>query len=379
MSPRKGSRKKPKAVAAHVFAGGFSLGVQQAGFKVIAHLEGSDYGREETDRNMPKVKRYDGVDEWPLEKLGPSCDLFFANPPCAPWSNAGAKPGINNARKNPLDDPRTKAVDEVIHAIEVMDPSVVMWESVQQMFTRGRVYVEEKAEHLMSLGYSVWLVLYDNQHLGLPQVRRRFMIVGSKFEIDLELRELVTAPPAREVLEGIEPGPNNPTTSPMETIAWHLYNDHPTKVGGPLRLILEKKYREEYGKDKELWPRNERGNLLLPGFIKRRLDPDEPCNVTMGNNLLHWDEPRTLSINEMKALAGYPPDYWFRPNNRGQTLISQAVLPPCGKWFGTRALEAIQAAVPVRRKAVRYLDLENDAIHMSRQLELELKQAEEEA
>ena len=44
--------RKPTAVGMHIFAGGFSVGVQQAGFEVACHLETSAYGVQTARDNL---------------------------------------------------------------------------------------------------------------------------------------------------------------------------------------------------------------------------------------------------------------------------------------------------------------------------------------
>jgi len=76
------------ALAADVFAGGFSLGVQRY-FRVLAHFEENSYGVATARRNFPKMPIHVGFDKWPLDEYRGKVNFVFANPPCAAWSVAG--------------------------------------------------------------------------------------------------------------------------------------------------------------------------------------------------------------------------------------------------------------------------------------------------
>ncbi len=72
----------PTALGVHIFAGGFTVGVMDAGFKVLAHLEDSAYGVSTAVHNFPGLDVRIGRENWQETEFVNKVDLLYANPPC---------------------------------------------------------------------------------------------------------------------------------------------------------------------------------------------------------------------------------------------------------------------------------------------------------
>src|SRR5437660_3050623 len=85
-----------RALGINIYGGGFTLGVKNAGFKILAQWEECDAGSKTFDLNrryfsgIPRPLRYA---DWPLADTG-KVHLIYANPPCAPWSSANTRSGM---------------------------------------------------------------------------------------------------------------------------------------------------------------------------------------------------------------------------------------------------------------------------------------------
>lgn len=75
----KNSRQQFMAIGVHAFAGGFTLGMTQAGFRVKAHLEDGSFGADTSELNFPGLRTFRDQGTWP-DWL--TADVVFANPPC---------------------------------------------------------------------------------------------------------------------------------------------------------------------------------------------------------------------------------------------------------------------------------------------------------
>ena len=75
------------AVGMHIFAGGFAVGVERAGFDIEAHYEDGTYGVATFQHNRPGVPVHTKYVDWPAP--AGHVDLLYANPPCAPFSQIG--------------------------------------------------------------------------------------------------------------------------------------------------------------------------------------------------------------------------------------------------------------------------------------------------
>ncbi len=92
-SPKKKYKLRPTAVGIHIYAGGFTVGVKQAGFDVLCHLEIGKYGVASVKANWPALPVHIGEENWPLKDLAKKeVDLLYSNPPCAIFSVAGTLP-----------------------------------------------------------------------------------------------------------------------------------------------------------------------------------------------------------------------------------------------------------------------------------------------
>jgi len=61
-------RRRPTAVGAYIFAGGFTLGVREY-FDVLCHLEDGPYGIATVRHNLPELPIYIEEPSWPLKDL----------------------------------------------------------------------------------------------------------------------------------------------------------------------------------------------------------------------------------------------------------------------------------------------------------------------
>jgi len=325
--------KNPTAVAVHVFAGGFSVGVA-AHFDVIAHFETSKYGSEVVALNQPEVDVFSGKETWPLEGLADhKIDFVFCNPPCALWSSIGILVQKGGAAWK--DDPRQSCWHDCFQVLEAARPQVFAVESVCRAFspTGGQPLMIEFAEKANALGYYVTFLMVNAAQCGIAQNRKRFFFVAHKMPMDFTSDETPDIP-VREALKGIEPDDFYTLSPELERIV--------AKVGYSqgLREVWEEMVPEHKRK------RNKHGHVSgRPMFMTHRIHPDKPLGAMAGNYYIHYKEPRMLSIAEMKVLGGYPEWFTFpekMTTGKKISYLCQAVMPAVGEWLARQAKIAIQ-------------------------------------
>jgi DNA (cytosine-5)-methyltransferase 1 len=207
-------------------AGGFSLGCARAGFDIVLanefsvdaeatyrfnHRSGDDDGlfpdrptlptaaamrkyRAEVRANMMAERKRGGMDggmrggdirkvlttEWLLEwkaQFPYGIDLLVAGPPCQGFSSAG---------RRDEDDTRNHLVLEALRVIRVLRPRVVIIENVPGMLERHPQLVAQVGKALTRKGtgeYAVRAELVHGEKLGVPQTRRRMLIVGVRRDL----------------------------------------------------------------------------------------------------------------------------------------------------------------------------------------------------
>ena len=99
-------------------------------------------------------------------------DIVVGGPPCQGFSTAG---------KRALDDDRNKLVLAFLRAIEITNPKVFVMENVTgfKTFQNGKIH-EEVVLFAKKLGYQVRSAIVLASLSGVPQRRKRFLLVGSK-------------------------------------------------------------------------------------------------------------------------------------------------------------------------------------------------------
>src|SRR5262245_26713565 len=177
------------------FAGGFTLGMAQAGYELLAKCElpgGFGVANCEANRHLLGYdwKSHVGPEEsWPLYPT----DVLFGNPPCSAWSVMTSKSSKGRDAK----------VSHCMWAFAdyaaKLNPKVAVFESVQQAFTNplGHDLMRDLHRHLedrTGLRWNLHHVLHNAYSVGGPAQRRRYFWVASRIPFGIEEFELQHRP-----------------------------------------------------------------------------------------------------------------------------------------------------------------------------------------
>ena len=156
--------------------GGFELAMAAAGIPTLAAAEIDKKARGVLHDRFPETHIYHDVKDMTgdsLRSLGatPSRTVLSAGWPCQGNSVAG--------RRNGLADPRSGLWGEVVRILAELRPAWFVGENVPGLLSvNGGADFATVVGDLAELGYGfAWRVL-DAQHFGVPQRRRRVVIVG---------------------------------------------------------------------------------------------------------------------------------------------------------------------------------------------------------
>jgi len=329
--PRIPVKKKLTAVGCHIFAGGFTVGVQRAGFDVLCHLENTDYGVSTARANWPELPIHVGEENWPLMKLADRVDFVYCNPPCAPWSMMG--PRTTRGSDAWRSDPRLSWWRQAVGLLATVRPKVWACESVTQIYSSGREFVDEMTSTALTHGYSVTHLLLDARWAGIPQSRKRFFLLCHRSPRMLGLTFDWQEVTVREALSRVaDPGYFRPFRPDLKKAL------QATPVGGRLTTAWE---QVNPGFENR---RNSRGHVRgRPSFQDCRLPLDGVTGAYVGDKVYHPTEHRLLGINEAKAVCGYPPDFQLagRQGPELGSLLARAVMPPVGRWLASAVSKTI--------------------------------------
>ena len=189
---------RPRVLDLFAGCGGLSLGLQAAGFEVVAAVE-----------NEPDAARSHGINFHggaaehskprdicsPPESLvaelnlGPATDAFdviVGGPPCQAFARVG-RPKLREIDAHPrafIHDPRARLYMEWLHYVDVCQPLVVLMENVPDVLNHGGQNIaEETCEVLEGKGYACGYTLLNAAYYGVPQMRERMFLVGYRREI----------------------------------------------------------------------------------------------------------------------------------------------------------------------------------------------------
>ena len=152
-------------------AGGLDLGFHQAGFETIFANEYDKTIWDTFSHNFPNTK----LDKRSIVDL-PACDVpssigIIGGPPCQSWSEAGAGRGIN--------DKRGQLFYEYIRILKEKEPLFFLAENVSGiLLERHKEAFQNILNEFKSLNYNVSYSLLDANDFGVPQNRKRVIIIG---------------------------------------------------------------------------------------------------------------------------------------------------------------------------------------------------------
>ncbi|CAH6804280.1 Cytosine-specific methyltransferase [Vibrio chagasii] len=187
--------------------GGFSLGLGNAGWNGLFAVEKDEMAFSTFKHNLIDGKHshfnwpdwlpqkattiQDLLSNFPeqLELLKGSVDLIAGGPPCQGFSLAGQR----NAK-----DPRNKLSEEYIKMVELVSPRYLLLENVRGFNSSFKNAKGQKAKvpysmvvkaKLEKLGYKVFYDYVCSADYGVPQKRTRFIMIGVKTDLVTEAFE----------------------------------------------------------------------------------------------------------------------------------------------------------------------------------------------
>lgn len=161
--------------------GGFSLGLSLATntlrdrIETICAIDSWETACKTFEQNLGLKPICRPIDNKVIKEINKSLgpfDIVVGGPPCQGFSTAG---------KRALDDSRNSLVLAFLNAIEITNPKIFVMENVAgfKSFQQGKIY-EEVVQYAKKLGYRVRSAVVLASLSGVPQRRKRFLLVGSK-------------------------------------------------------------------------------------------------------------------------------------------------------------------------------------------------------
>ena len=177
--------KKPKVIDLFAGVGGMSLGFENQGFEVVIANEYDESIAKAYKENHKKTKMVVGdITSLNLEevfgKYAGQIDAVIGGPPCQGFSQKGQRKTIH--------DERNFLFKYYVKVVELVQPKYFVMENVPNLLTAENGYFRKELENLFnSMGYQLKMGVLNAADYGVPQNRRRAVIIGKKDAVAPEL------------------------------------------------------------------------------------------------------------------------------------------------------------------------------------------------
>lgn len=347
--------------------GGLSLGLYQAGWQGVFAIEKNPCAFATLKHNLIGGRQHFDWPDWlpivphdiievnqnykaQLEALRGKIDLVAGGPPCQGFSMAG---------KRVKDDIRNQLVFAYIDFISMVMPKLLLFENV-----KGFTYAFDKKnnpdavpysvlvrEQLENLGYDVHPQVLDFSEYGVPQRRKRFILVGvlrgkeniarhffeqvdAQKEIFLSERGLSLHPTISDAISDLLRSNGEVDTPDRKGFTSGKYG----RVKSPYQIYLRKDNHATVPQSHSFahhsaekiacfenllanYPRRGKridGVARIDWGIRQRgitvLDPKmvAPTITNMPDDYLHYSEPRIMTVRECARIQSFPDWYEFK-------------------------------------------------------------------
>lgn len=177
-------------------AGGFSLGFQAAGCRILAAVDVDPVAAETYRTNFSGLQpdappRVFAGEEGDLDRLAPDVilpdgtpDIVIGGPPCQAFSRLGRAKLDSLSAAGFRGDPRNVLYRQFLLATERWRPLAVVMENVPGMFTvGGENYADIVTGELAEIGYRAGYALLNAVWFGVPQFRERLFFIGIRDDL----------------------------------------------------------------------------------------------------------------------------------------------------------------------------------------------------
>lgn len=338
--------KKLRALDLFAGAGGFSFGMEQAGIEVCAAIEidskiANTYVHNHPDsiminediKNVTISENHsllvNNVKKVTLNNI----DIIIGGPPCQGFSSSGYR---IRQEKPFLDDPRNLLYWEYYRMVKNIRPKVFVIENVPGLINHdnGKTYDNIK-ELFQNIGYNVSSEILNAADFGVPQHRKRAIIIGNNIGLESSLFfenlsplnkynsvwDAISDLPSLESGEGeyethytIDPQTKYQSRMRLNNLDNIIFN-HKSSYHKPETIDLLKKIKP--GMTMKDLPLNLQTKSRHSGAYGRMI-PDQPAytittrlNTPSVGRITHPFNHRTITPREAARLQSFPDHYRF--------------------------------------------------------------------
>lgn len=304
-------------------SGGFKIGFEKAGFKCLLSSDIEKTSQKTHEKNYNNepflLKDIRTIKSNEILKLTKNIkpDLIIGGPPCQGFSIMGDK---NSS------DPRNELFKSYVSLIKDLKPKCFVLENVKGLATMyGGQFLEELENDFARCGFNIHFKIINAFNYGVPQLRERVFIVGSRMDKDFDF------PTESKNSYGDLKAYKNVKSAIFDLIGKkniypnHIALNHSETVINRYKLIKE---GEKLPPPEEL-PKSIRRKNFGNTYVRLHRDRPSPTMVP-GNNAfpVHPKLNRSLTPREAARIQTFPDKIIFEGNRREQCILVGNAVPP---------------------------------------------------
>ena len=170
-------KNKLKVLSLFAGAGGMDLGFKNAGYEIMWANDFDADSVKTYKRNLGDHIVLGDIEKIRTNNMPNNPDVVIGGFPCQGFS-------IANLSRN-VDDSRNKLYKQMLRVIRVKKPKYFVAENVSGILTLGKGAVIQKIiKDFKSIGYKVDYKLLNAANYGVPQSRKRVIIIGNRLGLE---------------------------------------------------------------------------------------------------------------------------------------------------------------------------------------------------
>lgn len=335
---------RPTVIDLFAGVGGLSLGFEQAGFHIVMANEYDAEIAAAYQKNHPETKMVVGdITAINLEDTFGSfvgkIDVIIGGPPCQGFSQKGQRKTIH--------DERNFLFKYYVKVVNLVQPKYFVMENVPNLLTAEQGFFKKEIVDLFNeLGYSLNTGVLNAADYGVPQNRRRAVIIGKRNgkapDLPEKTEQKVTIWDAIGDLAYLESGEGQeeqqyadlPASEYAKSLRGDmriLYNHVATKHS---KLALERLALIPPNCGKEVLPDEHLTKSIYSGTWSRMIKDDISVTITTrfdtpsSGRFTHPYLDRAITVREAARIQSFPDNFIFTGTKSSQMKQVGNAVPP---------------------------------------------------